>query len=414
MGKIALCNINCIDIEKASYAFNQTIEIEGEFITDVYDTKAHLPNECEVQYDYSGCWAIPGFVDMHLHITMSHCMSEPDYYVTPNEIVEIAYENLLALRRVGVTVCRDMGSYVHSAEWIKYILRNESSLPYILTCGDVITYPKGHMYEFGREIENVKDIDMAIDLNSNLKADFIKVASDPLDNEAKHRVPNPAFNIDMLQHIAEYGKKKKMFMACHTYPSKIGVMRALRGGARTIEHAVPFGDDMGRKRYPKTFYVPTFSTALDVCGMSRLEQFNVVKNNNVWDLVKDIMNENPVYFNEVPDSIDEWFQILINMLPNAIKTGQLLCIGSDAGCKGTDFSTVLREIFLMCVLGATNQQALTYATVNPYKALGYNTRGKIVRGNIADIVILNKNPLKDISALLNNEAVICKGQLISK
>ncbi|MDE5757347.1 MAG: amidohydrolase family protein, partial [Allobaculum sp.] len=142
--------------------------------------------------------------------------------------------------------------------------------------------------------------------------------------------------------------------------------------------------------------------------------FNIVKDNNVLDLVKDIMNKNPVYFNEVPESIDEWFQILVNMLPEAIKTEQLLCTGSDAGCKGTDFSTVLREIFLMRVLGATNQQALAYATINPYKALGCDTRGKIVKGNIADIVILKKNPLKDISTLLNNEAVICKGQLISK
>lgn len=414
MGKIALCNINCIDIENASYALNQTIEIEGQFITAVYDTKAHLPNDCEVQYDYGGCWAIPGLVDMHLHITMSHCMSEPDYYVAPNKIVEVAYENLLELRRVGVTVCRDMGSYAHSAEWVKYILQNESSLPHMLTCGDIITYPEGHMHEFGREIEDITDINMSIDLNSDLNADFIKVTSDPSDNEAKQRISNPAFSVDILQHIAECGKKKKMFMACHTYPSKIGVMRALYGGARTIEHAVPFDDNMGRKKFPQTFYVPTFSTAVDVCGIGKLDQYNIFENNIILDVVKTIMNENPVHFNEVPDSIEEWFCILIDSLPKAIETEQLLCTGSDAGCKGTNFSTILREIFFMCILGATNQQALIYATINPYKALGINTRGKIIKGNIADIVILKDDPLKNITTILNNEAVICKGQLINK
>lgn len=414
MGKIALCNLNCLNLEDATYKCSQTVEIDEGFIIDVYDTAAHKPYDCEKQYDYDGCWAIPGLVDMHLHISMSHCMEEPEYYYSPDRIMEIAYENLLELRRNGVTVCRDMGSFSHSAEWIKYILRNDCSLPYMLTCGDVITYPKGHMHEFGIEIENKRDIDAVIELNNNLKANFIKVTSDPSDTEAVGRIPNPAFDVDILQYIAKCGGKKNMSMACHTYPSEEGVIRALYGGARTIEHAAPFDEKMGKKYFPESFYVPTFSTAVDVCGIDRFGSLHISQNDSLLNVMKKIMNKTAMPLEVIPESIEEWFNIMVRILPKAIQTNQLLCIGSDAGCKGTNFSTILREILFMCILGATNQQALIYATINPYKALGLKQRGKFIKGNIADFVILKDNPLTDIMTILHNEGVVCRGRVITK
>lgn len=63
------------------------------------------------------------------------------------------------------------------------------------------------------------------------------------------------------------------------------------------------------------------------------------------------------------------------------------------------------------MLGATNKQALKYATINPCRALGLTDRGTIQEGNVADIIILRDNPLDDIRTLAKNVAVVCRGSL---
>lgn len=413
MGKIALCNINFIDIETALAYVNQTIEIDNGYIVSIYDTSDHKPSSLFKCYNYNDLWAMPGLIDMHVHITMSPSLSEPPHYVNPKQIIEVSYSNLQELQSIGVTLCRDMGSYSYSAEWVKSIFR-KSALPEILTCGEVFTYSKGHMCEYGSEISDKETITTSIERNSNRGADFLKIASDPRDTEAIDRVPNPAFDVDIIHSIVYQARENHMEVACHTYPSVDGVMRALKGGVRTIEHAVPLIEAMEMQYYPNTYYVPTFSTALDVCGIDRLDCLDVAKNKTLLNCIHNQIPSKYPYVGEIPASIEEWYQILINSLPKAIAKNQLLCTGSDAGCKGTDFKTLLREILLMCVLGATNQQALLYATNNPCKALRLNKRGSIKIGNIADMIILRKNPLIDIETLISNVAVVKKGVLVEK
>lgn len=409
MDKIALCNINYVDIENAIIFPNQTIEILNGYIINICDSKTYNPPRTVKTYDYSGCWAIPGIIDMHVHITMSPYADEPDYYTCPQKIIDLSYSNLIELRRVGVTTCRDMGSFSHSSEWVKFALRKEKAIPYILTCGDVLTYPRGHMCEFGKEIYNTSDIDEYVKSNLFCGAKFIKVTSDPMDCEAKDRVPNPAFDHEYLDRIVRQSHLYGMQVACHTYPSEEGVMRALNSGVRTVEHAVPFNSLMEKSVYPNTYYVPTFTTAVDVCGIESLKKRNIICDEVVLEELVKIMATGCMYKGVVPASIVEWFDILIKTLPKAICTNQLICTGSDAGCKGTDFSSLVREILFLYILGATNQQALQFAITNPCKALHLKNQGKIAVGYIADIIILKANPLADITTLLNNEAVICKG-----
>lgn len=410
MGKIALCNINCVDVETGTFVRNQTIEISGERIVKIYNTHQHTPDDCDNIYDYSDCWAIPGLIDMHVHITMSPDFEQLDYYLSPKSIVELSYTNLNSLKKIGVTTCRDMGSYMHSTEWVKLALKKENQLPRVITCGDIITYPSGHMCECGLQINNLSDIDFSIANNVDVGAEFIKVTSDPKDIEAVNRYPNPAFNLEYLWHIVEKSNKHNLSVACHTYPSHDGVYRALKAGVRTIEHAVPFNDLMGKLYFPNTFYVPTFATSIDVCGLDFLRGSSIVKNSSLLRTIESIMSNSHSYGGPIPESILEWYNILISNLPSAIFSNQLLCTGSDAGCKGTDFSTLLREILFMCLLGATNLQALQFAITNPCKALKLNHIGKIAVGNIANIILLKENPLNNINTLLDNVNVICNGK----
>lgn len=412
MGKIALCNVSYIDIEEGTVATQQTIEISANRIVGIYDTASHHPVNCDRIIDCTGCWVIPSFIDMHVHVSMSPYFEYDDYCSSPKDILEITQQNLLELRRIGVAICRDMGSFMHSTEWAKHLLSNTSTLPSIISCGDILTYPKGHMSECGREVIDLCDINTHILKNVNLGAGFIKVTSDPKDTEAQGRYPNPAFSAEHLNCIVKTAAQYNLSVACHTYPSASGVFRAVNAGVRTIEHAVPFTESLSKIFHPNTYYVPTFSTAVDICGIDSLKKHAYIQREELINAIDSIMPIEYRYDGLIPDSILEWFNFLVRNLPGAISSNQLLCTGSDAGCKGTNFATLLREIFLMCLFGATNLQALQFAITNPCKALGLKDAGKIAVGKVANMILLDNNPLDNILTLLTNVAVICNGSYI--
>lgn len=87
---------------------------------------------------------------------------------------------------------------------------------------------------------------------------------------------------------------------------------------------------------------------------------------------------------------------------------------------GTDMPTpceapvasLRRELALFVRAGFTPYQALRTATVQPAAYLGRADSGRLAPGNVADLVVLTKNPLKDIGALGSLKAVIKAGQII--
>jgi imidazolonepropionase-like amidohydrolase len=65
--------------------------------------------------------------------------------------------------------------------------------------------------------------------------------------------------------------------------------------------------------------------------------------------------------------------------------------------------------------GFTPMEALQTATLNPAKFLGMDDRlGTIKKDRIADLVLLNANPLDDISNTQKIAAVIVNGRYLSR
>ena len=409
MGELTLCNCSYLDIEEWNWNKKKNIEITDGLISDIYDSSIKIKSRGKV-LDCSNCWIIPGLVDMHVHYTWSHEINTPDYPTKKEELLALSYNNLSELLRCGVTTCRDMGSFRFSAEWVKSELQNDYSVPDMITCGHVLTYPNGHLQEFAQEIKYIKDIKNAIINNKSAGAEFIKIASDPFDSEAVSRFPNPAFDESFLKEIVWVAKENGMSTACHTYPSPIGVTRALISGVRTIEHALPFNSAMECDKYPNVFFVPTFATAVDICGFEKIDNQLSIRNTASYLKAKEMTKV--IDIGEVPKSILEWLDILLEIVPKGIHKNQNICTGSDAGCKGTDFSSLLREMMFLSAMGASNQQVLTYAITNPYKALGINDKEQIKKGFVADLVVLKENPLEDIISLTKSVAVIHRGNCI--
>lgn len=99
-------------------------------------------------------------------------------------------------------------------------------------------------------------------------------------------------------------------------------------------------------------------------------------------------------------------EIICKCLSNAISGGLKFGIGTDGLHTG-----LAQEAKFISELGATNKDVLAGVTVNAAKLCGIAAKtGSITEGLAADLVVLDGNPLADISALKNVAGVYQDGK----
>jgi imidazolonepropionase-like amidohydrolase len=87
-----------------------------------------------------------------------------------------------------------------------------------------------------------------------------------------------------------------------------------------------------------------------------------------------------------------------------------IAMGTDAGNIGTLHGpSVFREMALMHDSGLTPLEVLRTATVGGAQAMGRNDLGTIAPGKLADLVLLDADPLTDVGNLSHAERVIKGG-----
>jgi len=407
---VAFLNCNVIDVVTGNVASSTDLVVQNSIIVAVGPGAG-----CAAPFkiDASGLWAIPGLIDTHVHVCDEPYQSNVQGSIQEPEAVTLlrAFRNLFESLNCGVTTVRDAGSAHARSLIVKRAIENGMAVgSTVYCCGHIITYPCGHMADYGIEVKGKEEIRQAIRRNVALGVDYIKVASDPEDTEAMGRHPDPTFTVEELVNIVSGARENKMNVACHTYPSVRGVQRAIDAGVDTIEHAVPLaGVVVPKARQSLITFVPTFVSAYDVMPLE------VIMSKMSLDLCRaklfDATNTKALFVT-IPDSIAEWFDRLTANLPKAITDRSRLTIGSDAGCLGTNFRSAIREMFLLTQMGASNHQVLQFATLNAAEALGVRTIGRLEVNFTADIVFCGANPIEELEALLDIKIVVSRGTIV--
>jgi imidazolonepropionase-like amidohydrolase len=93
--------------------------------------------------------------------------------------------------------------------------------------------------------------------------------------------------------------------------------------------------------------------------------------------------------------------------------GVLIGCGIDAGMPFSYFGGLYREFEVMSRIGFTNPEILKCATINGAKILRMDDKiGTLEKGKYADMVVFDKNPLTDITALRSPSLVFKQGDLM--
>ncbi len=118
-----------------------------------------------------------------------------------------------------------------------------------------------------------------------------------------------------------------------------------------------------------------------------------------------------------PHAVREQFvQAELNMVKQMNDAGVPILAGTDtaAGVRVYPGFSLHQELELLAQAGLTNMQTLQTATLNAAKFLGLEDTGTVERGKRADLVLLDANPLENISNTQKISAVVLNGRYFSR
>jgi imidazolonepropionase-like amidohydrolase len=369
-----------------------SVTIMGGTIVEVADATGDTVPDGAV--DIGGRTLLPGLIDAHVHLSSDVSRSPgfgppPPLEGEPPRPRELGYFVLAnaarALLRAGITTVRDVGSYDDEALVVREAIRLRLlDGPRVLSCGRILsaTSPGGRVFgTMYREADGPDEVRKAVREQLRRGADFIKVmATGARSVVGEDPEPSQLTRLE-LRAVVEEAHRMGVRVAAHA-EGLGGVRLAVQEGVDTIEHGLSLHREPGlleRMAGRGIVLVPTLSTFHDLA-----ERFAA-------DFA-------PVLVAQAKRQREEAYRTLAA----ARAAGVVLAMGHDSGPPGDDAAELVR----MVEGGLTPFEAIAAATSGAAQALGLDDEvGVVAAGKVADLVVVDGDPLADIQILTDRASI---------
>ncbi len=416
---------------------NGSVLVRGGKIAQVYEGEGPDPKTLKAEtVEAAGKTILPGLIDVHVHLGAPGGFSADLKYGSEKGMQRA----LAAYLYSGVTTVRSVGDLldnilkVRSSGSSGEILGSELS-----TCGPLFTAAGGHGTEFFKGLpENARanlekqslriptSSDQARQQVDELKKQGVDCIKAILEAGAGGQVFN-RLDTGLFDAVAQQAHADSLPLAVHTGDAR-DLADAVRAQADSIEHG------SFRERIPDavfeqmakqgTFYDPTLSGGEAfkdfVAGKTDLLKRSMVQQVGPPELLRGTeeavgsANMEPMRKSMAQYPTD--MAIAIDNLKRAHGHGVLLVTGSDAGNPLVIHGpTVQHEMELWVRAGIPAAVALQAATLNAARLLRADNRiGSIHAGNDANLLVVDGNPLEDITATERISMVVFKGEKVDR
>jgi imidazolonepropionase-like amidohydrolase len=383
---------------------NTTVVVEGERITAVgTSSNTPKPTAQDVVYDLAGKSLMPGMVMCHYHVAYDNVMNlhDIDMKYPATYLALIAAKNAELLLRSGYTGAVGAGTMHNIDVTLKQAIDNKLILgPRFLSCGrDLVTtgdsvdchpdFWKLNMDGLARICDGPDDFRKAVREEIKRGVEMIK-----LYPTGGHGLMWPADVMTMSQAeidaaveaAHERGKKIRGHII-----SKKGILAGLKANIDVIDH----GDMMD---------------AECIEGMVKQGTFVTPSLYFPWKMVEQKRKTGKAGFSGI-DEMEKGLEHSYQIIPKAQQAGVKFVIGDDFGIGVMPHGEYACELEAYVKgPGISPLEVITWATKNGYELLGQDG-GIIQAGKLADLLVVNGNPAKDITILQdrNNLDVVMKG-----
>jgi imidazolonepropionase-like amidohydrolase len=390
-----------LDVKTGNTLEGQAIVIEDDKIVSVGPAADVKPAPGTETIDIPNATVLPGLIDAHTHLTADN--GQFGYQglgiSVPREALTGAKNARITLE-AGFTTVRNVGASGYSDVALRDAINaGDVPGPRMLVSGPPLGITGGHCdenllpSEFHYQAEGVAD---GIEAVQHKVREVIKYGADVIKICATGGVmskgddPNASqYTLEEMKAIVAEAHRLGRKVAAHAHGAE-GVRWASIAGVDSIEHGHLMDDEsIATLKKNGTYIVPTLYL-ID------------------WNRENLSARNAPDYIVKKMQTVSAAAQ---GILKRAFAAGLKVGFGTDAavyphGLNAHEFAVYVR-------LGMTPLQAIQTATVNDADLLGWSNRvGTIETGKWADIIAVDGDPLKDVTALEHVKFVMKGGEVV--
>ena len=350
--------------------------------------------------DLKGKTLLPALSEAHTHFGGSDLLTRPA--LGGRELTYDYAKNSAALLDWGVTTARSAGDWMPDiVSYRDEVARLGLRAPRLLTAGRMFVASGGHpidtVYQGDRAIRENScvvcrddtDIDAAVAGLATAGVDWIKAFLSTI-NKMDYPRPVPRLSHEILGKITDCAHKYKKPVMLHVENPR-DIAEALELGVDSIEHVIGVGNtdlevtDTLVKRLADsgTFVIPTLSAIRAHDG-------------------------------SLPDA-ERVYPALERAVRKMIDAGVRLGVGCDSGIPFLPYGECVHlELELLVKAGMPPMAALCAATGGNAQLFGLGDKlGELRQGRLADLVVLDADPLEDIRNTRRLRLVMKEGRVVS-
>jgi imidazolonepropionase-like amidohydrolase len=340
---------------------------------ELYVVDGHVTYEKVAGAENGGSgWIVPGLVDAHCHVGL-------DAHGGVDE--ETTEAQAVADRDAGALLLRDCGSPVDTS-WI----HDRDDLPRLIRAGRHIARTRRYIRNYAHEVEPA-DLTAYVVKEAQRGDGWVKLVGDWISREAGDLAPS--FPPEAFAAAIEAAHEQGARVTAHCFGETV-LPTLIEAGIDCIEHGTGLTTDLIDTMVARgTALVPT-----------------VVQLNNFPDYAAAGEERFPAYAVTMRDLYAHRRETIMS----AYEAGVPIYAGTDAGGV-LPHGGIAGEVLELAAYGLTPEDALGAASWRAREWLGWNAT--LEEGAPADFVVLDRNPLEDLSVLRTPGRVVLRGRVVA-
>lgn len=399
-----------IDPARPAPVKDAVIVIEGARIRSTgARSNVKVPDGAQ-RIDAAGKFVIPGLADMHTHL-WTGAFGGPS---------QDQRQNLQRFLAWGITLVFDPGIEMKPfADFKRLSGPDEAAYPHLFATGRPMSARKGWGTFGGSGFDTIEEGRAGVRELKAANVDAIKVVYDDMSWLTKR--PLPALKREVMAAIIDEAHKQGLKVHVHA-PTLKWAKEALAAGADGLAHGIlsdPVDDEFIRlMKQNGAVYVSTntaFEAIADLSGWARRQSLLCPRGAIPTDVFETLMS---------PKTLNQWqsgwsmtpftrehLPVLKANVKRVFDAGIPVVIGTDSGVPGVLLGLSAHvEMALHVEAGLKPEEVLRAATVNAARMVGRESDlGSVATGKLADLLILDADPLADIRNTLKIHRVIKGG-----
>lgn len=336
-----------------------------------------------------GKTVMPGMFDVHVHVSGGDVVPGVDDYRLSRRLDEPlamhAFRSLEAVQRAlraGFTTLRDMSSrdFV-DVQLRKAVEENLIVAPRMICSGPGITMTGGHVWHKCIQVDGPEEIRKEIRRQIREGVDWIKIMGVTGGVASGQDIRKTQFTPEEITAAVQEAHRLDRRCAAHVHGLQ-GIAFCIQAGLDTVEHGTFLDEEQASKMAARSIYlVPT----LMITYARRQGTEDSAMRKRDEELLR-----MGIRFPEPEER-----------MALARKCGVKVLLGSDCGGNTRAlFGNQGMELYSLTQSGFSSMEAIVAATGRAGEAMGLqDTVGSLQPGLIADLLIVDGNPLQDISVL---------------